>query len=110
MRGIAVVILAGLFVAAAWIGSAQAHVGLSTTEVRAGVDPTAGPELRLTFTGPLDQAFSKVQVLDARGKAMLPGPGSLDPGGPFLRTIPAEVTVGAGLLLVVGVLTSIAPV
>jgi putative copper export protein len=30
--------------------------------------------------------------------------------GPFLRTIPAEVTVGAGLLLVVGVLTSIAPV
>ena len=79
MRRIVFVLVLGLLVALAVVEVAQAHIDLSSIEVRASADPTAGPELVLRFSGPLDQAFSKVRVLDTQGAEVDPGPGAVDP-------------------------------
>lgn len=58
---------------------ADAHGVLERTEPRAGVTVRAAPtQIRLWFTGPLEPAYSRVQVLDAAGKRMDLGDAGVD--------------------------------
>ena len=59
--------------------SANAHGVLERTEPRAGVAVRAAPaQVRLWFTGALEPAYSRVQVLDAAGKRMDLGDAGVD--------------------------------
>jgi copper resistance protein C len=59
--------------------SAEAHGVLERTEPRAGVAVRAAPtQIRLWFTGALEPAYSRAQVLDAAGKRMDLGDASVD--------------------------------
>src|SRR2546429_8020036 len=66
---------------------AVAHGVLDRTEPRAGVSVKAPPpQVKLWFTGALEPAYSRVEVLDASGKRMDLGDGGLDPSDrPLLR-------------------------
>src|SRR5205085_8837178 len=66
---------------------AVAHGVLDRTEPRAGVSVKApAPEVKLWFTGALEPAYSRVEVLDASGKRMDLGDGGLGASnGPLLR-------------------------
>jgi copper resistance protein C len=59
--------------------STVAHGVLDRTEPRAGGQVKAAPaQVKLWFTGALEQAYSRVQVLDAAGKRMDLGDGAVD--------------------------------
>src|SRR5438105_5719375 len=64
---------------------AVAHGVLDRTEPRAGVSVKAPPpQVRLSFTGALEPAYSRVEGLDAVGKPVDLGDGGL---GPSNRTL-----------------------
>jgi copper resistance protein C len=67
---------------------AVAHGILDRTEPRAGVSMKAPPpQVRLWFTGALEPAYSRVEVLDASGKRMDLGDGELDPSNRTLLRV-----------------------
>jgi copper resistance protein C len=70
------------------VGSASAHAVLDRTDPRAGVSvKTAPSQVKLWFTGALEPAYSRVQVLDAAGKRMDLGDGGVDAGNPALLRV-----------------------
>lgn len=71
-------------------GAAAAHVDLVRIEVRPPTVPAAAPELVLEFSARLDRAFSTVQVLDAQGRVVEPGPGTVDESNPILLLLPLD--------------------
>ncbi len=67
---------------------AVAHGVLGRTEPRAGVSvKVPPPQVRLWFTGALEPAYSRVEVLDASGKRMDLGDGGLDPSNRTLLRV-----------------------
>ncbi len=59
--------------------SVAAHGMLDRTDPRAGGQVKAAPpQIKLWFTGALEQAYSRVQVLDAAGKRMDLGDSAVD--------------------------------
>ena len=61
------------------VGAAGAHSVLDRTDPRAGVTVKAAPsQVRLWFTGGLEPAYSRVQVLDAAGHRADLGDGGVD--------------------------------
>jgi len=72
--------LALLMVLALAPAPAAAHGVLDRTEPRAGAAVKASPsQIRLWFTGALEPAYSRVQVLDTAGKRMDLGDATVDP-------------------------------
>jgi hypothetical protein len=62
------------------VGVAAAHGVLDRTDPRAGGSVRTVPsQVKLWFTGALEPAYSRVQVLDAAGKRMDLGDGGVDP-------------------------------
>jgi copper resistance protein C len=70
------------------VGSATAHAVLDRTDPRAGVSVKTPPsQVKLWFTGALEPAYSRVQVVDAAGKRMDLGDGGVDAGNPALLRV-----------------------
>src|SRR5437879_12583074 len=81
-------VLALLILMAVGPAVAVAHGALDRTEPRAGVSVKAPPpQVRLWFTGALEPAYSRVEVLDAVGKRMDLGDGGLDPSNRTLLRV-----------------------
>jgi hypothetical protein len=60
--------------------TAAAHGVLQRTEPRSGSTvKTAPPQVRLEFTGAIEPAYSRVQVLDGEGRRVDLGDGRVDP-------------------------------
>jgi methionine-rich copper-binding protein CopC len=73
-RALAIVALLSL------VSTAAAHGVLERTEPRGGSTlKTAPSQVRLTFTGAIEPAFSRVQVLDTGGRRVDLGDGAVDP-------------------------------
>jgi methionine-rich copper-binding protein CopC len=76
------------------VGSAPAHAVLDRTDPRAGVSvKTAPSQVKLWFTGALEPAYSRVQVLDAAGKRMDLGDGGVDTANPALLRVSVPALV-----------------
>jgi methionine-rich copper-binding protein CopC len=61
------------------VGGAAAHGVLDRTDPRAGgTVKTVPSQVKLWFTGALEPAYSRVQVIDAAGKRMDLGDGGVD--------------------------------
>jgi copper resistance protein C len=72
-RALAVLALLGL------VSTAAAHGVLERTEPRGGSTlKSAPPQVRLHFTGALEPAYSRVQVLDGGGRAVDLGDSAVD--------------------------------
>ena len=70
------------------IGSVSAHAVLDRTDPRAGVSVKTTPsQVKLWFTGALEPAYSRVQVVDAAGKRMDLGDGGVDTTNPALLRV-----------------------
>lgn len=69
---------------ALWIaGPAKAHANLVSSVPEAGAVLAQSPqEIILEFSEDLDPALTRVQLLDASGQVMIPGPGVIDPSAP----------------------------
>src|SRR5881409_1938170 len=68
--------------------SAAAHGVLERTEPRAGARVKPPPaQVRLWFTGALEPAYSRVQVLGAAGQRMDLGDGAVDPANRALLRV-----------------------
>ena len=78
-------LLASLIVLFLVAGTAAAHSILDRTDPRPGVTLKTPPlQVRLWFTGALEPAYSRAEVLDAAGKRVDQGDGALDPANPTL--------------------------
>ena len=71
-----------VFSAAAW-----AHVFPSKQEPGAGVSVAPPSQVKITFDGPLEPAFSTLTVTDAAGKQVNDGKSSVDPQQPTVMTV-----------------------
>ena len=70
------------------VGTAGAHAVLDRTDPRAGVSVRTAPsQVKLWFTGALEPAYSRVQVLDTAGKRMDLGDAGVDTGNPALLRV-----------------------
>jgi methionine-rich copper-binding protein CopC len=70
------------------VGAAAGHAVLDRTDPRAGVSvKTAPSQVKLWFTGALEPAYSRVQVLDGAGKRTDLGDGGVDTGNPALLRV-----------------------
>jgi methionine-rich copper-binding protein CopC len=68
--------------------SSAAHGVLDRTEPRAGASvKTAPTQVRLWFTGALEPAYSRLEVLDAAGKRMDRGDAAVDPANRALLRV-----------------------
>jgi len=82
--------------AAAW-----AHARLARADPPAGGSVRGSPKrLRLTFSEPLVLAFSKIQVADAAGHAVVTGAAVLDPRDRRVLIEPLKAALGPGLYTV----------
>ena len=69
-------------------GSALAHANLvRSVPERGAVLATAPQTVTLEFTENLDPQLSQVQLLDAHGKVVTAGPGTIDPGTPRIMKL-----------------------
>jgi methionine-rich copper-binding protein CopC len=65
--------IAAIAIASALPPSANAHAKLEASSPKAGAITTPAPkEVRLQFNEPLELAFSKIQLVDAKGVAIGP--------------------------------------
>lgn len=81
-RALAILALLGL------VSTAAAHGVLERTEPRGGSTVRSAPgEVRLHFTGAIEPAYSRVQVLDGGGRRVDLGDGSLDPSSRALLRV-----------------------
>ena len=70
------------------VASVSAHAVLDRTDPRAGVSvKTAPSQVKLWFTGALEPAYSRVQVVDAAGKRMDLGDGGVAAANPALLRV-----------------------
>ena len=83
--------LAGLTLASA----ALAHVFPQKQEPGAGASVSAPTQVKVTFDGPLEPAFSSLTVSDASGKQVSTQKSSVDAREPAVMTVPLP-TLAAG--------------
>ena len=94
-------VLTALVAFALIVGVADAHGVLDRTDPRAGGSVKTVPShVKLWFTGALEPAYSRVQVLDAAGKRMDLGDGGVDPDNRALLRV-AVPALGPGTYRVV---------
>lgn len=80
--GLAVLALVGL------VSAAAAHGVLERSEPRGGATlRSAPPQVRLQFTGALEPAYSRVQVLDGSGRRVDLGDSGVDPANRALLRV-----------------------
>ena len=84
-------VLAGVMLASA----ALAHVFPQKQEPGAGTSVAAPTQVKLTFDGPLEPAFSSLTVSDASGKQVSTQKSSVDARQPAVMTVPLP-TLAAG--------------
>ncbi|MFP4889639.1 copper resistance protein CopC [Paraburkholderia sp. EG304] len=84
-------LIAGLTLASA----ALAHVFPQKQEPGAGASVAAPAQVKLTFDGPLEPAFSSLSVTDASGKQVGTRKSSVDAQQPAVMTLPLP-TLAAG--------------
>jgi copper resistance protein C len=80
----AAALVAGLTLA----GAALAHVFPQKQEPGAGATVAAPTQVKLTFDGPLEPAFSSLTVSDASGKPVSTQKSSVDAQQPAVMTVP----------------------
>jgi methionine-rich copper-binding protein CopC len=81
-RALTLLVLLGL------VSAVAAHGVLERTEPRGGSTvKSAPPQVRLHFTGALEPAFSRVQVLDGGGRRVDLGDSSVDPANRALLRV-----------------------
>ena len=91
----AAALLAGLTLASA----AFAHVFPQKQEPGAGASVAAPAQIKVTFDGPLEPAFSSLTVSDASGKQVSTQKSSVDAQQPAVMTVPLP-TLAAGHYIV----------
>lgn len=80
--GLALLALVGL------VSAAAAHGVLERSEPRGGATlRSAPPQVRLQFTGALEPAYSRVQVLDGSGRRVDLGDSAVDPANRALLRV-----------------------
>jgi copper resistance protein C len=67
--------------------AALAHVFPQHQEPGAGTTALSPPEVRITFDGPLEPAFSTLTVTDASGKRATTAKGAVDPSQPSTLSV-----------------------
>jgi methionine-rich copper-binding protein CopC len=73
--------------AAAFAGTAFAHVFPQKQEPGAGASVASPSQVRITFDGPLESAFSTLTVTDATGKQVNVAKASVDPQQPTVISV-----------------------
>ncbi|MFM0394801.1 copper resistance protein CopC [Paraburkholderia phytofirmans] len=91
----AVAKLAALFVGLAFASAAFAHVFPQKQEPGAGATVASPAQVRVTFDGPLEAAFSSLTVTDASGKQVNTEKATVDEHQRALITVPLP-TLAAG--------------
>lgn len=61
------------------VSTAAAHGVLQRTDPRSGSTVKTAPQVRLEFTGAIEPAYSRVQVLDGEGRRVDLGDSRVDP-------------------------------
>jgi methionine-rich copper-binding protein CopC len=70
--------------------TASAHVFPSKQEPAAGSTVSAPAQVRITFNGPLEPAFSTLTVTDAAGKPVTAGKAAIDAKAPDVISVPVS--------------------
>ena len=83
----AVAKLTALAAGLAFASAAFAHVFPQKQEPGAGATVASPPQVRVTFDGPLEPAFSSLTVTDASGKQLTTVKASVDPHQPRTMTV-----------------------
>ncbi|WP_233801644.1 copper resistance CopC family protein [Paraburkholderia sp. HP33-1] len=86
---------AALFAGLTLASAAFAHVFPQKQEPGAGASVAAPAQVKLTFDGPLEPAFSSLTVSDASGKQVSAQKSSVDAQRPAVMTVPLP-TLTAG--------------
>lgn len=68
-------------------GTASAHVFPQHQEPGAGANVTSPPQVKITFDGPLEPAFSTLTVTDATGKQANLAKAAVDPEQPAVISV-----------------------
>jgi methionine-rich copper-binding protein CopC len=87
--------VAGLFAGLVFASTAFAHVFPQKQEPGAGASVAASSQVKITFDGPLEPAFSSLTVTDAAGKQMNTAKAAVDTHEPAVITVPLP-TLSAG--------------
>ncbi len=87
--------VAGLFAGLVFASTAFAHVFPQKQEPGAGASVAAPSQVKITFDGPLEPAFSSLTVTDAAGKQMNTAKAAVDTHEPAVITVPLP-TLSAG--------------
>ncbi|HEX3378946.1 MAG TPA: copper resistance protein CopC [Paraburkholderia sp.] len=90
---------AALFAGLTLAGAALAHVFPQKQEPGAGASVAAPTQVKVTFDGPLEPAFSSLTVSDASGKQVSTQKSSVDTQQPAVMTVPLP-TLAAGHYIV----------
>ena len=69
-------------------GTAAAHAFLSAAAPPVGGSVSAPREIRITFTEPIEPAFSAIELTDGAGRAVNTGRAAVDPGNPTQLVLP----------------------
>ncbi len=71
------------------VSSVSAHAVLvnSTPDYGAAVDQSP-PEIKLVFSEAIDPSFSTARLVDSNNRVIVPGPGEMVPGNPFVMRLP----------------------
>jgi methionine-rich copper-binding protein CopC len=83
----AVATLAGLFAGLVFASTAFAHVFPQKQEPGAGASVAAPSQVKITFDGPLEPAFSSVTITNAAGKPVNTDKSSVDAHQPEVITV-----------------------
>jgi methionine-rich copper-binding protein CopC len=83
----AIATLAGLFAGLAFASTAFAHVFPQTQEPGAGASVTAPSQVKITFDGPLEPAFSSLTITNAAGKQINADKSLVDAHQPDVITV-----------------------
>ncbi|MEX3809542.1 copper resistance protein CopC [Paraburkholderia sp. BR13439] len=87
--------LAALIAGVTFASAALAHVFPQKQEPGAGASVAAPAQVKVTFDGPLEPAFSSLSVTDASGKQVGTQKSSVDARQPAVMTLPLP-TLAAG--------------
>lgn len=88
MRRAALALILGLAASPACGAAALAHAFLSSAVPPVGGAVTAPREIRITFTEPIEPAFSAIELADAGGRPVGTAPAAVDPANPAQLVLP----------------------
>ncbi len=84
-------LMAALIAGLAFAGAAFAHVFPEKQEPGAGVSVAAPAQVKITFDGPLEPAFTTLTVTDAAGKQVNTGKSTVDANQPTVASVALPV-------------------